>query len=37
MDLKSLPDILLKVGCFNALNLDAGASSAMIYNGRYII
>jgi hypothetical protein len=28
---------LLEFGCRNALNLDAGASNAMIYNWRYIV
>lgn len=35
--LQDLPDILLKFGCYNALNLDAWWSSALIYNSRYII
>ncbi len=35
--LKKLPDLLIKFGCYNALNLDAGGSSAMIYNSRYLI
>ncbi|MDD3794016.1 MAG: phosphodiester glycosidase family protein [Candidatus Gracilibacteria bacterium] len=37
ISLLDLPDLLLKFGCYNALNLDAGGSSAMIYNGRYIL
>ncbi|MDD2907357.1 MAG: phosphodiester glycosidase family protein [Candidatus Gracilibacteria bacterium] len=35
--LENLPEELIKLGCSNALNLDAGGSSAMIYNSRYII
>lgn len=35
--LENLPDLLLKFGCNNALNLDAWHSSAMIYNSRYIV
>jgi exopolysaccharide biosynthesis protein len=30
--MEKLPEILLEFGCRNALNLDAGASNAMIYN-----
>ena len=37
ISLEKLPDLLLKFGCNNALNLDAGWSSAMIYNSRYIV
>lgn len=37
ISLKDLPDLLIKLWCNNALNLDAGWSSAMIYNSRYII
>lgn len=35
--LDHLHAILTKLGCYNALNLDAWASSAMIYNSRYIV
>lgn len=28
--------ILLEIWCYNALNLDAGRSSAFIYNGKYL-
>lgn len=35
--MEKLPEILLEFGCRNALNLDAGASNAMIYNWRYIV
>lgn len=35
--LEDLPEELKKIWCKNALNLDAGYSSAMIYNWRYII
>lgn len=37
IELEKLPDELVKLWCSNALNLDAGKSSAMIYNSRYII
>jgi len=37
ISLEKLPDLLLKFGCNNALNLDAWHSSAMIYNSRYIV
>lgn len=37
IELAKLPEVLIKLGCNNALNLDAGWSSAMIYNSRYII
>ncbi len=37
ISLKELPDFLKKLGCDNALNLDAWATSSMIYNGRNII
>lgn len=37
IELKKLPEILKKFGCYNALNLDAGASSSLIYNGRQIL
>ncbi|MDD2871407.1 MAG: phosphodiester glycosidase family protein [Candidatus Gracilibacteria bacterium] len=37
ISLENLPDVLLSLGCENALNLDAGGSSAFIYNSRYII
>lgn len=37
ISLENLPDILLKFWCYNALNLDAWWSSAMIYNSRYIV
>lgn len=37
ISLLDLPDLLIKFGCYDALNLDAGWSSAMIYNGRYLI
>lgn len=33
----SVPEILKKMWCYNAINLDAGGSSAMIYNNKYII
>lgn len=35
--LKDLWNLLIKFGCYNALNLDAWWSSAMIYNSKYII
>ncbi|MFA5916603.1 MAG: phosphodiester glycosidase family protein [Candidatus Gracilibacteria bacterium] len=35
--LDHLHAVLTELGCYNALNLDAGASSAMIYNSRYIV
>lgn len=35
--LKNVPGILLEFGCYNALNLDAGGSGAMIYNSKYIV
>jgi len=37
IELLKLPELLLKFGCYNALNLDAWWSSSMIYNWRYII
>jgi len=37
IELLKLPELLLKLGCYDALNLDAWASSAMIYNAKYII
>ena len=37
IELDALPWILLKIECYNALNLDAWVSSAMMYNWRYII
>lgn len=37
IELDKLPEVLLEFGCWNAINLDAWASSAMIYNWRYII
>lgn len=35
--LDHLHAVLTELGCYNALNLDAGKSSAMIYNARYIV
>ncbi|NDK08357.1 hypothetical protein EOM39_03875 [Candidatus Gracilibacteria bacterium] len=35
--LDHLHAVLTELGCYNAVNLDAGASSAMMYNSRYII
>ncbi len=35
--LSSLPNVLSKIGCSDALNLDAGNSSQLIYNGKYLI
>lgn len=29
--------ILLSIGCYDAINLDAGKSTAFVYNGRYIV
>lgn len=37
ISLEKLPEVLIKLGCNNALNLDAGWSGAMIYNSRYIL
>ena len=37
ISLEKLPDILIKLWCYNALNLDAWWSSAMIYNSKYLI
>jgi hypothetical protein len=37
INLEQIWDILLKLGCENAINLDAGGSSSMIYNARDII
>lgn len=37
IELEKLPELLIKIWCNNALNLDAWGSSAMIYNSRYII
>lgn len=35
--LNSLHSVLTDIGCYNAVNLDAWYSSAMIYNSKYII
>jgi len=35
--LEDLPNLLLKIWCNNALNLDAGGSSSMIYNSKDIM
>lgn len=32
----NVPNTLLKLGCHNAINLDSGGSSAMIYDGKYV-
>lgn len=37
IELDLLHWVLTKLWCYNALNLDAGASSAMIYNWRYVV
>lgn len=37
IELEKLPEVLLELGCWHALNLDAGASNAMIYNWKYMI
>ncbi len=37
LTLKELSDILLKLGCIEAMNLDGGASTAMSYNGQVIV
>lgn len=37
ISLEDLPEVLKKLGCYDALNLDAWATSSMIYNGRQII
>gem|GEM_PF-2054739 len=34
--LSQMPQILLQLGCSNALNLDAGASTSFMYNNRYL-
>ncbi len=34
--LKNVQDILLQYGAYNAFNLDGGASSTMVYNGKVI-
>jgi len=34
--LSQMPQILLQLGCTNALNLDAGASTSFMYNNRYL-
>lgn len=34
--LKNVQDILLKYGAYNAFNLDGGASSTMVYNGKLV-
>ncbi|MDQ7009183.1 MAG: phosphodiester glycosidase family protein [Candidatus Gracilibacteria bacterium] len=36
-DIDNLAIILKDFGCYNAINLDAGYSTAFIYNGKYII
>ncbi len=35
-NIRAVPEILKKLGCYNAINLDAGGSSSMIYNNKYI-
>lgn len=35
-NIRTLPSILIKLWCYNAINLDAGGSSAMIYNNKYL-
>ncbi|MDD5213289.1 MAG: phosphodiester glycosidase family protein [Candidatus Gracilibacteria bacterium] len=35
-NIRQVPAILIKLGCYNAINLDAGGSSSMIYNSKYI-
>ncbi len=37
ISLSELPEFLKKLDCYNALNLDAWATSSMIYNGKQII
>ena len=37
ISLIDLPEYLLKFGCYDALNLDAWATTSMIYNGRQIV
>nr|MDD3719984.1 phosphodiester glycosidase family protein [Candidatus Gracilibacteria bacterium] len=37
IELNYLHSVLTKIGCYDAINLDAGKSSAMIYNSRYIV
>lgn len=35
-NIRQVPEILIKLGCYNAINLDAWGSSSMIYNSKYI-
>lgn len=37
ISLRKIPEVLKKFGCYDALNLDAGKTSSMIYNWRQII
>lgn len=37
IELEKLPDLLLKIWCYDAINLDAWWSSSLIYNSRYVI
>lgn len=37
ISLPLLPAVLTKIWCSDALNLDAGASSQFIYNGKYLV
>lgn len=37
IELQKLPEVLKKFGCYNALNLDAWASSSLIYNWRQVL
>lgn len=37
IELEKLPELLIKFGCNDALNLDAWWSSAMIYNSKYVV
>lgn len=37
MGLDDVVGVLLEIGCYDALNLDAGNSSSFIYNGRQIV
>ncbi len=37
ISLRTLADLMLKLGCSDAMNLDGGASTAMYYRGRTIV
>lgn len=34
--INQLAQIMYELGCYNAMNLDGGASSGLYYNGQYL-